>query len=174
MEYNIVVVGTHLVRVLTKRLKKELNNMTNMIPFNRGSRRIVPAELNHFNNMLDDFFSDIWSPARDLSRDTFKIDVQDDGENYLIEADMPGVDKKEISVELRENTLCIQVKREEKVDEEKKNYIHKERKTVSMTRNVYLGDVKQDEVSAKLEDGVLKITIPKIEETEKVKQIDIN
>ncbi len=144
--------------------------MTSLVPFNQRNTRIAPFEI---SNMLDDFFSDMWSPRWDFSKDTFKIDVQDNEEAYVIEADMPGVEKDEIGLEMRENTLCISVNKSEEKNEENKNYVHKERKFSSMSRSVYLRDIKQDEIDAKLENGVLKITVPKVEQSEKVKQISI-
>ncbi len=147
--------------------------MTNLVPFNQRTRRIAPFEINNFSDMLDDFFTDMWSPRMDFSKDTFKIDVQDNETDYLIEADMPGIEKDEISLEMKENTLCISVNKSEEKTEEKKNYVHKERRVSSMSRSVYLRDVKQDEIEAKLENGVLQITVPKVEQADKVKQISI-
>lgn len=148
--------------------------MTSMIPFNRVNKRIVPFEINNINSVLDDFFSDMWSPKLDYSTDTFKMDVQDMEESFVIEAEMPGIQKDEINLEMEENTLRIEVKREELKEENEKNYVHKERKFTSMSRKIYLRDVKEDEIDAKLENGVLTITVPKVERAEKVKQIDIN
>jgi len=148
--------------------------MTSMIPFNRVNKRIVPFEINNINSVLDDFFSDMWSPKLDYSTDTFKMDVQDMEESFVIEAEMPGIQKDEINLEMEENTLRIEVKREELKEENEKNYVHKERKFTSMSRKIYLRDVKQYEIDAKLENGVLTITVPKVERAEKVKQIDIN
>jgi len=148
--------------------------MTSMIPFNRVNKRIVPFEINNINSVLDDFFSDMWSPKLDYSTDTFKMDVQDMEESFVIEAEMPGIQKDEINLEMEENTLRIEVKREELKEENEKNYVHKERKFTSMSRKIYLRDVKEDEIDAKLENGVLTITVPKVERTERVKQIDIN
>ena len=148
--------------------------MTSMIPFNRVNKRIVPFEINNINSVLDDFFSDMWSPKLDYSTDTFKMDVQDMEESFVIEAEMPGIQKDEINLEMEENTLRIEVKREEIKEENEKNYVHKERKFTSMSRKIYLRDVKEDEIDAKLENGVLTITVPKVERAEKVKQIDIN
>ena len=144
--------------------------MTYMIPFNRRTNRTIPA---NFNNMLDGFFGDTWSPTENFSRDTFKIDVQDSEKEYLIEADLPGVNKEEVNLEMRENTLSIQVSREEQSEENSNNYVHKERRYSSMSRSVYLKDVVTDEIDAKLENGVLTVTVPKVEESQLVKQISI-
>ena len=100
--------------------------MTGLVPFNRKSTGLLNTGFEDFYNMLDDFFSDNWSPRRSLEKDTFKINVQQNETEYLVEAELPGVSKDEINVDLNENRLTISVKREEKINEEKKNYIHRE------------------------------------------------
>lgn len=120
------------------------------------------------------FFSDSWPISRNLARDTFKIDVQDKGKEYVIEAELPGVNKEEVNVELNEGRLNISVKREENINEETKHYIHKERRSSSMSRGIYLADAKSDGVKAKLDNGVLSIIVPKQEKTENMIKIDID
>jgi HSP20 family protein len=117
--------------------------------------------------MLDDFFTENWLPSRNLMRDTFKIDVEDNEQQFLIHAEMPGVSKEEISLDLNEGRLNISVNRVEDVNEEKKNYIHRERRVTSMSRSVYLSDADAQNIGAKLENGVLTVTVPK-----KVKQVN--
>jgi HSP20 family protein len=122
--------------------------MAGLVPFNRKDRGLTRTGFGDFYGMLDDFFSDdFMMPRRSLARDTFKLDVQDKEKEYLIEAELPGV------------------KREEKVDEEKKNYIHKERRYCSMNRSVYLADADTENIKAKLDNGVLEITVPKVEKS---------
>jgi HSP20 family protein len=123
--------------------------------------------------MLDDFFNDTWSPRRSLMYDTFKLDVQENDKEYCIEAELPGVKKEEINLELNEGRLTISINREESIDEEKKNYIHKERRFSSMQRSIYLADAKGDGVKAKLEEGVLNITVPKQEKLDSTVKINI-
>ena len=50
--------------------------MTGLVPFNRKNTNLLSSGFEDFYNMLDDFFSDSWSPRRSLARDTFKINVQ--------------------------------------------------------------------------------------------------
>lgn len=144
--------------------------MAGLVPFNRRSNRPVGSGFGNFYGMLDDFFSDEFPmPRRSLIRDTFKLDVEEKDKEYVVEAEMPGVKKEEISLEMRDEMLCISVEREEELEEEKKNYIHKERKYSSMSRSVYLKDVDSKNIKAKLDDGVLKINIPKLEKSESEK-----
>ncbi len=136
--------------------------MSRLVPFNRwGLRR---NDFEDFYNMLDDFFSDTWWPVRTLARDTFKLDIQENEREYCIEAELPGVTKEEINLQLKDDgRLTIAVEREENIQEDKKNYVHRERRYSSMQRTIYLRDAKTEGVKAKLQDGVLKIIVPKQE-----------
>jgi HSP20 family protein len=136
--------------------------MSRLVPFNRwGLRR---NDFEDFYNMLDDFFSDTWWPVRSLARDTFKLDIQENEREYCIEAELPGVTKEEINLQLKDDgRLTIAAEREENIQEDKKNYVHRERRYSSMQRTIYLRDAKTEGVKAKLQDGVLKITVPKQE-----------
>lgn len=147
--------------------------MASLIPFNRKNTSLINSGFDEFYNMLDDFFTDSFMPRRSLTRDTFKVDVQENGKEYIVEAELPGIEKGDIKLELNEGRLNISVEREEKSEEEKKNYIHKERRYSSMCRSIYLQDVESENATAKLENGVLVVNIPKIEKVDNTKQIEI-
>ncbi len=110
---------------------------------------------------------------RDLRNDTFKLDIEEKDKEYILEADLPGIDKDEIDINLDKGRLTISITREDSEDVEEKNYIHKERRYCSMSRAVYLDNVSEDDITANLEDGVLNITIPKLDKEEKSKKIEI-
>ena len=147
--------------------------MTGLVPFNRKNTSLLSTGFEDFYNMLDDFFSDSRSSIRSLDRDTFKINVQQNDTEYLIEAELPGVNKEEIDVDLNDGRLNISVKREEKINEEKKNYIHRESRFASMSRSVYLADADAKGIKAKLDNGVLNITVPRQEKGARADRIEI-
>lgn len=147
--------------------------MTGLVPFNRRNTGLLSTGFEDFYNMLDDFFSDNWSPRRSLERDAFKINVQQNDNEYLIEAELPGVDKDEINVDLNDGRLNISVKREEKINEEKKNYIHRESRFSSMSRSIYLDDADSKGIKAKLDNGVLNIIVPRQEKAITAEKIEI-
>lgn len=147
--------------------------MTGLVPFNRKNTGLLNTGFEDFYNMLDDFFSDSWSSGRSLARDTFKINVQQNDADYLIEAELPGVNKDEIDVDLNDGRLTISVKREEKINEEKKNYIHRESRYSSMSRSIYLADADPKGIKAKLDNGVLSLNVPRQEKTVKADKIEI-
>lgn len=136
--------------------------MAGLVPFNRNKLWLRPSGFEEFYNMLDDFFNDTRIMPRSLAADTFKIDVQDTEKEYIIDAELPGASKEEVSLEFNEGRLTISVNREENVEEEKKNYIHKERRVSSMQRSMYLADADADGIKARLEDGMLHVNVPKL------------
>lgn len=100
-----------------------------------------------------------WRPAVDLSE-------TDDA--YIIEADMPGVDKDDVKIELLEDVVTItgERKSEKTEDDEKRGYHRVERSYGGFTRTVQIPNgFKADEVKASFENGVLKVTLPKPETT---------
>lgn len=123
--------------------------------------------------MLDDFFCDSLLAGRSLLRDTFKINIEETENEFRIEAELPGIRKEEIDLGIEEDNLCISVNRSEEVNNEGRNYIHRERRAGSMSRRIRLASPKLDEIKAKLEEGILTITIPKDKVTSTSRKIDI-
>lgn len=147
--------------------------MASLIPFNRRKNELMSTSFDDFQNMLDDFFSDGWPLRRSLAGDTFKIDIQDNGNEYLVEAEIPGVKKENVNLSLEDGRLNISINKEETKEEKDKNYIHRERKFSSMSRNIFLEDAESEGIKAKLNDGVLTITVPKKPKQYKAKLIEI-
>ena len=152
--------------------------MAGLIPFNWRNNSLARTDTNtgfeNFYNMLDDFFSDGTMSSRSLLRDTFKIDIEEKENEYLIEAELPGIQKDEVNLSIEGDSLCISVNRTEEVNNEGKNYIHRERRSSSMSRRVRLGGANLDSITAKLEDGVLAVTVPKDEKVDNVRKINID
>ncbi len=147
--------------------------MAGLVPFNHRSNKMINSGFNNFYNMLDDFFGDNWMDSRSLLRDNFKVDVKEEENQYIIEAELPGIKKEEIFLDVDQENLCISVNREEEKKEESKNYIHRERRTSSMARRIRLIDSDLDNIKAKLNDGMLVISVPKKEEVKTSRRIEI-
>lgn len=147
--------------------------MTGLVPFNKKESGLLDLNFDLFDYDLDDVFNRIWPVRRGIVRETFKLDIQDKDNEYLVQADLPGIKKEEIKIDLDAGRLTISVEREEKIDEEKKNYVHKERRCTSMSRSMALADAKSEGIKAKLDEGVLTITIPKEAKTETAVNINI-
>lgn len=144
-----------------------------LVPLIRRSPSRKNDEFEDFYNVLDDFFTSPISRSRNLVNNSFQLDIKDKEDKYIVEADLPGISKEEININLTEGSLTIAVEREEKEETEEKEYVHRERRYTSMSRSVYLGDVKDEDIKAKLVDGVLNIEIPKGEDKERTKRIEI-
>ena len=145
--------------------------MSGLIPFNRN-RNLQETGYDNFYDMLDDFFNDSFS-RRNLQLDTFKLDIQEEDKQYVVEAELPGVKKDEIDVSLNDGRLTISVEHNENSENKEKNYIHKERRFSSMKRMIVLADASPNHISAKLDEGLLRIIVPKVEKTDNTKKIEI-
>ena len=93
-------------------------------------------------------------------------DLIDEGKQFRVKMDVPGVKKNEIKLEVTDNSLEISAEHKEESEEKKKNYLRKERSHVSYYRTLPLSEkVVSGQVKAKLTDGVLDITLPKAKPT---------
>lgn len=123
------------------------------------------------NYFLDDIFDDFTLSTRELS--AMKCDIYEENNVYNIEADLPGFDKKDVSIEINDDYLTIKAEKETEIKDESKKYIHNERRYGKVERSFYLRGINQDNISAKMENGTLYITIPKQDEKESKKLIEI-
>ena len=125
--------------------------------------------------MIDSFLNDDFTPQRAMRSATFKVDVIDEDKDYKVEAELPGFSKDEIDVDFEDGKLTISAEKNEEVNDEnkEKNYIHRERKSSKMMRRMFFKDVDQENMTAKLEGGILEITIPKKADEKKNKKIEI-
>ena len=137
-------------------------------------------------NLFDDFFSDPFGMMVPQSRDPLygkhgknlmKTDVRETENSYELDIDLPGFKKDEVNVELKNGYLTIQAaKGLDKEEQDKKGkYIRQERYAGACSRSFYVGeDVEPEEVSAKFEDGILSISVPKAAKKQLPKQTSIN
>ena len=102
------------------------------------------------------------------------MNVEDAGDKYVVSAELPGVKREEIDVELNEGRLSISVERKESDEEKSKNYLYKETGEWSATRGVYLKDAAVAGLTAKLEGGVLTVNVPKQQEKANVTKVSID
>ncbi len=142
--------------------------MFGLTPYNRNA--LSRNRRDRVEDFLSDFFSDPFFPVKN---DTFKLDVKEKNGAYLIEADLPGIDKKDIELNYQEGSLTIEIKHTEEKEDEQENYVHRERRQAYMARTLNLGELKSDEIEADLKDGVLTIKAPKADEIENRKRITI-
>lgn len=123
-------------------------------------------------NLFDDFFDNGFFPSlagRDpiygkRGKNLMKTDVRETGDSYELDVDLPGFKKDEITLDLKDGYLSISaakgLSKDEKTEEGK--YIRQERYTGACSRSFYVGEgVEPKDVSARFEDGILRISLPK-------------
>lgn len=136
--------------------------------------------LNSFwgDNLFDDFFEDFARPVRTVGRyntsnGIMRTDVKESDTGYELDIDLPGCKKENVTAELKEGYLTISAetnRSDEKKDEDGR-YIRRERYYGNCSRSFYVGeDITQEDIKARFEDGILKISIPKKEEKPAVEE----
>ena len=141
----------------------------------------VATRNRHDFDLFDPFkdffgFMPIPEPEREKEvKNLMRTDVKELENGYELEIDLPGYDKKDISLDLNNGYLTICANKHEKIEEQDKKhkYIRKERYFGSLSRSFYVGDIKEEDVSAKLENGTLLITLPKENTTNEKKRMEI-
>lgn len=122
------------------------------------------------DSFLDDFFGyperNYTAPKQTQMNGFMQADVAESEDAYTVEMNLPGVKKENVKIELKDGYLIVNAStKSETTEEDKKTkYIRKERYSGSGSRTFYVGkDLTQEDIKAKFEDGVLKLTVPKIE-----------
>ena len=137
-------------------------------------------------NLFDDFMDFPFereffkrTPSRRSSDQTLmKTDVKETDGTYELDIDLPGYKKEDVSAKLEDGYLTISASTNKNNDEKDKEgrYIRRERYTGQCSRSFYVGEgVAQDQIKAKFENGILKLSIPKVEkqQVEEKKYISI-
>jgi len=117
------------------------------------------------SRMDDEAGLSMWDPA---------VDLYEKDDHYVIKAELPGVDKNDVNIDLRDRLLTLSGERSYDNEVEKENYYRRERSFGRFQRSFTLpADVDPDKIKAEFKDGVLKIEVPKPEE-KKSKKITIH
>ena len=115
------------------------------------------------NRHFDSYFpqAEYWQDAEKFS---MPIEVSDKGKEYDIKAELPGIKKEDLDIEIEEKYLRINAKKYDETKEEEKNYKHSEFNYGEFSRTIQLPEeIDIEKTEAKLEHGILKITAPKIQ-----------
>ena len=147
--------------------------MAMMVPMRRN--RNLLSEL--MTDPFDAFFNAASAPMQKMSPTLMRTDIKETDSGFELTIDLPGFKKDEVNVELKNGYLTIQAaKGLDKEEQDKKGkYIRQERYAGACSRSFYVGeDVEPEEVSAKFEDGILTISVPKAAKKQLPKQTSIN
>lgn len=127
---------------------------------------------NLFNDFFDDAFNGYYKPVYTKQASVMKTDIRDVDSNYEMDIELPGYAKEDLTAKLDNGYLTIAAKHSDSKDEkdEKDNYIRRERYYGECSRTFFVGDeIKEEDIKAKFENGVLKLLIPK-EAPKKIEQ----
>ena len=122
-----------------------------------------------FDRVFHDFFGDGFSHL-----DNFNTDVIEKGDNYLLEAELPGFQKEDIKIDLDKDTLTISASHQEEKKEKNGKYVRQERRYNSYCRSFHIPGIRKEDIAAAYNNGVLEITLPKENAVvEEARRIDI-
>ena len=120
-------------------------------------------------------FDDIRSSAKTSSVPAFNVDISEDESGFHIDAELPGLAKDEIALNIEDDVLTIKAERKQSSEENKKGYLRIERTYGCLLRKFNLGDtIDQENINAGLDNGILHVTLPKAQIIKKAKEISIN
>lgn len=115
-----------------------------------------------FKNSLveDPFFRDFFKSPKTMPA----MDVRDLGDHYMVEADVPGFSKEDLTINYKDNVLTIQGEKQSQEEENKDGYFLQERTSSSFRRRVIIDGIEAEDIKGSLENGVLKLNLPKRQE----------
>lgn len=122
-------------------------------------------------SLVDEVFDSFFQPAvyDKFSCSGMKTDIKEFDDRFELDVEIPGFAKEDISLDLKNGYLTITANKQEKEEDKKEGrYLRRER-SYSCNRTYYVGDVKQDTIKAKYDDGILKVLVPK--EDEKIENV---
>ncbi|WP_425059369.1 18 kDa heat shock protein [Sporomusa carbonis] len=136
--------------------------MFGLVPF----RKNLPTR-DYFNQLMHGFFDDDFLIPFGNMANGFRLDLRETENEYIVEADLPGVKKGDITLHYENQYLTISAKRDETQEVKDESYVRKERRYGQFQRSIYVDNVIEDKIDAKFNDGVLTVTLPKQDKTQK-------
>ena len=126
--------------------------MFGLIPYTGAVRRSA------FTPFANEFFRNFFeSPAQT----GFRVDVADNGDHYMMEAELPGVQKENVKVSIENGVMTISATTGAETEQRAENYVYRERRCGSMQRSFSLEGVNEDGITGEYRDGVLRLRLPK-------------
>jgi HSP20 family protein len=149
-----------------------------LAPFGRGGEHPFEAFQREMSRMFDDFFRGV--PTRFTGAEAPfgampRVDVSETENEYELKAELPGLEEKDINLQLANNVLSIRGEKKAEREEKDKNYHLAERSFGSFQRSIPLPtEVEEDRVQASFKSGVLTVRLPKSERAKsQAKRIEV-
>ena len=147
-------------------VQKPVKKESKLAPFWSSSWMDIDRSIENLRKDMEKAFSSFPSSISMPKMPEASCDVIDEGKQFRVKMDVPGVQKKDINLNVTDNSLEISAEHKEESEEKKKNYLKKERSNVSYYRTLPMSEnVVSGKVNAKLIDGVLEIILPKAKPT---------
>ena len=128
-----------------------------MIPYtNRSGASLM--------DLFDEFERSIFGDSGRRSA-VFSTDIKDEGDHYLLQAELPGFQKEDIDLDVKDGVLTISAQHQENNDHNSGNYVCKERRYGSFTRSFNLENIQEEGITASYHNGVLELKMPKRKES---------
>lgn len=158
---------------LTIRNKEDENKIIPRRPYDLWTD--LDQLFDQFRTNFDDIF---WSPTTSLtniSQRTPPMDIADLGDKYEMHVEMPGIPKDDINIDVTPNGIEVSADTEQTEEDKDKNWLRRERSSVRYYRSLeFPEELKTDKIDAELKDGILKISMPKVEPKPEHKPRKIN
>lgn len=131
--------------------------------------KLIPNRYDVFDDVFDSMFNDpVFKPT---TNGLMKTDIRENENSYTLEVELPGYKKEEVNLDYSEGYLSISASHETNDEEKdaKGNLIRSERSFGSCKRSFYVGeDFNKEDIKANFADGILTISVPKVDETKQV------
>ncbi len=136
-------------------------------------RRNPFDEIERMFDRMSDQFEDVGG-VEEIDAGTISVDVAENDDEVTVTADLPGYDRDDIELAVRDGRLTIRAEREEETEEEDETYHRRERTHREVTRTLRLpADVEEEDAGATYQNGVLTVTLPKAESGPEGTRIDV-
>jgi len=132
--------------------------MYTIVPFRHRLSRELPSPF-----LADRFFRSFFDMNDMVGTAGFRVDVREDDNAYTLEAELPGVPKDKIELAVDEGVLTIHADLNQEKKEEGKGYVYSERRSGHVERSFNLEGINAEAISADYKNGVLLVTLPKIQ-----------
>ena len=148
--------------------------MFGMIPY--GRKNVVvnrTPDVWNMERLFDNFFRDPFLAGNAWTGGQIRTDIKETDKEYVFEAELPGVKKEDIFLELKDDVLTFGLDQKQEQEEDRDGYLCRERRVGSLRRSFRVDHVTEADVKATYQDGVLRIVLPKAEQIETSRRIEI-
>ena len=126
--------------------------MFGMLPFERSDDNLFDT----FDNFTRNFFRD-----SNTTLPAFRTDIREEGDKYVLEAELPGFDKGDIKLDVKDGILTISAEHSAEQNAGKGNYVRRERRYGSFSRSFDISGIDEAGITAAYRNGILELDLPK-------------